>query len=663
MLIMGDSKSDSSSARKGAGKRDWLLSLVVYLLGCGLCIGATVMILSFHNKSGRLPSWVGGDVKSIACYDPRATFKAESDIFSRCSFSYVVENRNREQQERTGADERSSEAQNGAGEGNFWGGSLCLAYACGRSKEKITDRHRIGELFYVGADDAIVRNGDILYSTDANGRRNFTPALYKLMAYQEYCVQEETAQWSSRRFICTALLSSLVLLFLGYSIYFLREDFYDTVHKQWLVLLLLVIHAGLLVLSNFIAGLFESWPSFFVFLIFPSSLVPCLMSNMLGRRTGICGAMCLSLLGAVLLGGPYQFQFFLHSLICSLVTIVSLHTVHRRMRFLLGGVYFALSSFVMTIMFSWENNLVWAFNPPFTLFWVTLPMLLILNALVLILGMLLLPPVCELVFDVTTVFTLNELNNRDHPLLERLLKQAPGTYEHSLAVARLASDAARAIGANARLAETCAYFHDIGKLCNPKMFAENLLNDEPNPHDKMTPLESAEILRQHVRYGLELAVKAHLPHEVKEAIAQHHGTSIMAYFAEQAVRLAEEAGEPSPDMAQFSYPGPLPQRLEVLLVSIADVCEAAVRASARKWANVTSPLIREKITGLVMMKFKTGQFDDGRMEISNLHKVIDAMVESLCVMYHVRPEYPESAMLLKDSMPQAEQPNQAEQAK
>jgi hypothetical protein len=259
------------------------------------------------------------------------------------------------------------------------------------------------------------------------------------------------------------------------------------------------------------------------------------------------------------------------------------------------------------------------------------------------------------VFDVTTVFTLNELNNRDHPLLERLLKQAPGTYEHSLSVARLASDAARAIGANSRLTETCAYFHDIGKLCNPKMFAENLLNDEANPHDGMPPLESAAVLRQHVRYGLELAKKSHLPHEVIEAVEQHHGTSIMAFFAEQAKRQAEATGEPCPDMSQFAYPGPLPKRTEVVLVSIADVCEAAVRASARKWPEVTSQLIREKVSSLVMLKLQSGQLNDAKLVISSLHKIIDAMVESLCVIYHVRPEYPESALQLQEAVKPAEQ--------
>ncbi|MBO4512873.1 MAG: HDIG domain-containing protein [Victivallales bacterium] len=656
---MSESKSASSSSSEGGTGRDWLLSLVVFLLAWGFCISAFVLMLSFHSSDGRLPNWVGNDVKAIASRDTRSSFRADGDIFAEQSFSYVVEKKDKAERS-TDAGGDSPESPDIGETENYWGDCLPNIYVCGRSKGNFSDKHQTGNLFHVEVDEPIVRTGEVLFETVSDNKRIFSPAFYKLLAYQEYFTQEEAVHWGTMRLICVAILSTLVLLFFGYSIYFLREDFYDTVHKQWLVLLLLFLHVGLLVLSNFIASLFENWPAFFAIIIFPAALVPSLMSNMLGRRTGICGAMCLSLLGPVIWGGAYQFQFFLHSLVCSLITIISFQNVHSRLRFLLGGIYLILSSFAMTVLFTWENNLAWAFNPPFGLFWLTMPMLLLLNALVVILGMLLLPPVCELVFNVTTVFTLNELNNRDHPILERLLKQAPGTYEHSLSVARLASDAARAIGANSRLTETCAYFHDIGKLCNPKMFAENLLNDEVNPHDEMTPIESANILRQHVRYGLELAAKAHLPHEVKEAIAQHHGTSIMAFFADQAMHQAEEAGEPKPNMAQFSYPGPLPRRIEVVLVSIADVCEAAVRASVRKWPSVTSALIREKVSSLVMWKFQSGQFDEAKMPISSLHKIIDAMVESLCVIYHVRPEYPESSTLLfKESNSQAKQEEQS----
>lgn len=656
---MSESKSASSSSSEGGTSRDWLLSIVVFLLAWGFCISAFVLILSFNSRDGKLPNWVGNDVKAIASRDTRSSFRADGDIFAEQSFSYVVEKRDKAERSTDAGGDSPESPDIGVAE-NYWGDCLPNIYVCGRSKGNFSDKHQTGNLFHVEVDEPIVRTGEVLFETVSVNKRIFSPAFYKLLAYQEYCAREEAVQWGTMRLICVAILSTLVLLFFGYSIYFLREDFYDTVHKQWLVLLLLCLHVGLLVLSNFIASLFDNWPAFFAIIIFPAALVPSLMSNMLGRRTGICGAMCLSLLGPVIWGGAYQFQFFLHSLVCSLITIISFQNVHSRLRFLLGGIYLILGSFAMTVLFTWENNLAWAFNPPFALFWLTMPMLLLLNALVVILGMLLLPPVCELVFNVTTVFTLNELNNRDHPILERLLKQAPGTYEHSLSVARLASDAARKIGANSRLTETCAYFHDIGKLCNPKMFAENLLNDEVNPHDEITPLESANILRQHVRYGLELAAKAHLPHEVKEAIAQHHGTSIMAFFADQAMHQAEEAGEPKPNMAQFSYQGPLPRRIEVVLVSIADVCEAAVRASVRKWPSVTSALIREKVSSLVMWKFQSGQFDEAKMPISSLHKIVDAMVESLCVIYHVRPEYPESALLIKEG---ESQPKQEEQAK
>ena len=651
--------NSASDVKQGKSDRDWLIALVVFLICWGMCMGASVLMLSMNGKYGKLPAWVGIDVKALACHDTRKTLIAESDIFAEQSFSYTKEDKEVPAQHEDSVEAHPADAPEDEEQAEgYFGEELRKIFVCGRSRGNSTDLHQSGNLFCVEADEPIVRSGDILYDT-YSGKRSFRPALYKLLAYQEYRTLQENAQWDSKRFFFIALLSALVLLFFGYSLYFLRENFYDAATKQWLVLLLVAIHIGLLLLSHFIFRLFDYWPGFFLLMIFPSTLVPTLMSNMLGRRTGICGAMCLSILSTMLLGGPYQFQFFIHSLICSLVTIVSFQDVHNRMRFLLGGIYLALVSFALAILFTKYNNLAWAFQAPYNLFWLTLPSLIFINALVVILGMLLIPPICELVFDVTTVFTLNELNNRDHPLLERLLKQAPGTYEHSLAVARLASDAARAIGANVRLTETCAYFHDIGKLCDPKKFAENLMEDEENPHDKMSPEESANVLRQHVTYGMELAKKAHLPHAVKEAIAQHHGTGIMAFFAEQALREAQLANEPAPDMKKFTYPGPLPARIEVVLVSIADVCEAAVRASARKWSKVTSPLIREKVTALVMAKFQGGQFDNAKMVISDLHKVIDSIVESLCVVYHVRPEYPENAPVVEpqpDNASKGEQP-------
>lgn len=470
-------------------------------------------------------------------------------------------------------------------------------------------------------------------------KRDWLIAVVIFLVLWSFCLVASTiflmTHWELKALLRAGALSLGALLFLGYSLYFLREDFYDAMRKQWLCGLLIAMHIVLLVLAKCVTFAFDTWPDFFIMAVFPSALVPALISNMLGRRAGICTAMVLAFLGPIIIGGSSQFDYFIFMLICSLVAIASYQKIHFRLQFLFGGLWLFIATFVLILFFTWQNNLDFAEIPWFKLF-----IILLINVMVVILGMLLFPTVCERIFDVTTVFTLNELNTRDHPLLERLLKQAPGTYEHSLAVARLASDAARAIGANARLAETCAYFHDIGKLIAPKKFAENLLEGDENPHDKMTPFESAEILREHIRYGLELVTKAHLPHEVREAVAQHHGTSIMPFFADKAIRQAEEAGKEPPNMADYSYPGPLPHRTEVVLVSIADVCEAAIRASMQKQSRMTSEQLREKVIFLVREKLEAWQFKEANLNLSQLHIIIDSIVETFCVMNHLRPEYP-----------------------
>ncbi len=633
---MPDIKSDSDAEAGGSTKHDWLTALVTFLLAWGSCIGAALLMLAINGKYGQLPEWVGSDVKATARYNTKGEWHAETDIFAERNFSYFIE------EKQTSAEPKQVDDSTPSVTPDAHMHELPFIQVCGPDKGKFKDTHRAGNLYHVEIDEPIVRKGDLLYTGNGDKNRTFTAKLYKLLAYQEYLSLREPVKQGMMHLINVSILSIFVLIFFGYAIYFLREDFYDAMHKQWLFLLLILIHLVLLTASHLIYRMFDGWPVFFMIMMFPAALGPCLMSNMLGRRTGICGAICLSILTPVIVGGAYQFYYFIFSLISSLAAVISFQKVHNRIRFLLGGIFLAFTCFAMAVLFSWYHNLAWVFEAPLTLFWIKMPGLILISSLVVILGMLLMPPVCELIFDVTTVFTLNELNNRDHPLLERLLKQAPGTYEHSLTVARLSSDAARAIGANVRLVETCAYFHDIGKLCAPKMFAENLLEDEENPHDSISSEESAEILRKHVKYGIEMAKKYRLPHEVREAIAQHHGTSVMAFFADEARRKAEEEGRPVPSPAAYSYSGPLPRRPEVVIVSIADVCEAAIRASARKWPKVTSSLIREKVVALVHHKFDTGQFAEAAISLSSLHIMIDAMVESLCVTYHVRPEYPDN---------------------
>ncbi len=229
---------------------------------------------------------------------------------------------------------------------------------------------------------------------------------------------------------------------------------------------------------------------------------------------------------------------------------------------------------------------------------------------------------------------LDELSDTNSPILQQLMLKAPGTYNHSLVMAQMAEEAARAIGADAQLARVGALYHDIGKIAQPKFFGENLADKTKNPHNKLEPKSSYNIILQHIEKGVELAKKNRLPQEIVQFIITHHGTSVMKYFYHQAS--GTENGVPvTPD--EFSYPGPLPSDRETTIVNIADSCEAIVRA--RELA--TEEEIRKVVEDVIDEKIKTNQLAKSNLSIKDLNTIANAFVSVLCGIYHSRIKYPD----------------------
>lgn len=237
-------------------------------------------------------------------------------------------------------------------------------------------------------------------------------------------------------------------------------------------------------------------------------------------------------------------------------------------------------------------------------------------------------PIFENIFNISTPFKLNELGNPEKPLLKRLMFEAPGTYHHSLMVGNLAEAACLKIGADNQLARVGAYYHDIGKLKRPNYYFENQLGD--NPHDTLMPEKSAEILRAHVTVGLEIARQYRLPPEIKEIIAQHHGTTLAGIFYQKAKEVTPDVPE-----AQFRYPGPKPESKEAGIVMLADSCEAAVRSLDDK----TEEAIRAMVTKIVKGKMTDGQLDECNLSFRELGKIIDAFVAIEESYFHKRIKY------------------------
>lgn len=247
-------------------------------------------------------------------------------------------------------------------------------------------------------------------------------------------------------------------------------------------------------------------------------------------------------------------------------------------------------------------------------------------------GLFLLAPL----FDLTTTFRLLEISRPNHPLLQRLLREAPATFHHTMMIASMSEQAAERIGANALLTRVGAYYHDIGKLMRPYFFVENQ-EGLTNPHDRLDPHTSVEIVIGHVRDGLKLARQYRLPAKVRAFIAEHQGTLQASFFYQKALEIAGgEAG--LVDEAQFRYPGPRPQSRETALVMLADGCEAATRARR--------PTTPEDVAGVVDYIFdnriKDGQLSECPITMEDLRTVREVYIEILRGAFHPRIQYPNS---------------------
>jgi len=238
-------------------------------------------------------------------------------------------------------------------------------------------------------------------------------------------------------------------------------------------------------------------------------------------------------------------------------------------------------------------------------------------------------PLLEDTFDVLSPLRLMELSHPSNPLLKRLQMEAAGTYHHSLMLGTLAEAVADKLGMNANLLKAGAYFHDIGKLRRPDFFVENQMGGE-NVHDELKPSLSALVIIAHVREGLELAHEYHLPRVIRSFIAEHHGTTSLAYF----LRKARNMGLTIP-REQFCYPGPKPQSRETGLMMLVDSVEAAVRAESR--AGSESMLdVRDTINRVIDSKIAEGQLDDVDFTLRDLSVIRETLLSALRTVYHTR---------------------------
>ena len=226
-------------------------------------------------------------------------------------------------------------------------------------------------------------------------------------------------------------------------------------------------------------------------------------------------------------------------------------------------------------------------------------------------------------------------------MLRQLLLKSPGTYHHTIVVSNLAERAAAAIGADAFLSRVGAYYHDIGKTVRPYFFTENIA-DGTSPHDKLDPDTSAQIIISHVKEGLDLADKYHLPPRIRDFIREHHGRSLVKYFYIQAQQQADEETVVNAD--DFRYAGPSPRSKETAIMLLADTCEAAVR-SIRPGSRAE---LKDLIDRLIDERIAEGELDDSNLTFKEVQTIKEVFMRVLEGVHHPRISYPEPAQKQAD---------------
>ena len=362
--------------------------------------------------------------------------------------------------------------------------------------------------------------------------------------------------------------------------------------------------------------------------VFPVAGFSLLVATLYSSQAAMAFALILSVLAAYNL--PNSFDLTLYYFIGSLFGILFLKRAQRVMAFFWAGAAVAAANAAVLLAYRLplaSTDIVGI---------LTLMGAAALNGFVSASLTIVLQLILAQWLGLTTTIQLLELARPDHPLLQFILRNAPGTYQHSLLIANLSEQAAEAIGADALLTRVGALYHDAGKARQPHYFIENQVTDSRNPHDDLTPRESAKAIIRHVSDGEELAVKHHLPKRISAFITEHHGTLITRLQYARALEAAE-GDEKKVRIADFQYRGPRPQSRETALVMIADGCEARTRAERPKTREESQKLVKSVIDNRLAKE----QFDDTTLTMKDLRIVQETFVSGLRGIYHPRLIYPE----------------------
>lgn len=421
----------------------------------------------------------------------------------------------------------------------------------------------------------------------------------------------------------------VLMLVIGLYLYNVNPEIIKSNQKVLLtastIIIALVMNYVAIEVFSFFSTQFSLLP-IFVMAALPLALPAIILAVTTGLRGAIYIGFFVSVLTAMMMNNSYDVVLEGLIISCFAGLAVRNSTNYRSFFIRATGISFIANgllnfSFFVNI-FNTSTNVIYA-----------LSIIAITAILTAILGLLIIF-IFELLFNISTNMSLLMLCDYNHPLLRRLQLEAPGTFHHSLTVSTLAEYAAESIGANPIKARVGALFHDIGKLVKPEYFTENSLV-HAGKHTDLHPRMSSLIILNHVKDGVDLAMKYKLRKIIRDTIEQHHGTDIVYYFYQKALKENRDKDAVVSEQ-EYRYPGPLPKEKEVVIISLADACEAATRSLQKPTPTKIEALIWE----IFRKRIRDGQLDEADLSFAELSRIKKSFVKTLTMMNHGRIAYP-----------------------
>lgn len=423
------------------------------------------------------------------------------------------------------------------------------------------------------------------------------------------------------RFLFVLILLSLLAVFL----YNMRQAIFNDNVKLTLIVTIVLLQVLFAYLS---LNIKVNYPIEYMIFIPVAAM---LLTIIFDSRLAVFASFIIAVLVSALRGGDYE--IFVPNFCASVLVVYSVKDVKNRSQLFTSMIYIFIGYAVAITAIGLERfDTVTVIKQKI--------FVAVLNAIlspILAYGLLIF---YEKVFRVATDLVFLELSDFNHPLLRELSAKAPGTFHHSIVVGNLSEAAAEEIGANHILTRVGCYYHDIGKMVTPGYFVENQMDG--NKHEELNPSLSAKMIISHVRNGIKLAEKYHLPKEIIDFIPMHHGTNLVSYFYEKA-RLEEGDMDTTHDFI-YRYPGPKPQTKETGIVMLADAVEAATRAIE----DPTPAKLETQIDQIIKSRFIEGELDECDLTLRDLINIKQSFLKSVVGIHHHRIKYPETADAAED---------------